>query len=1633
MAEALAKKKRIRAGHKASATKTISRIEDILATETPDKERLSLLRLTLNEKLETIKALDSEVIELIDDETMLADEIEQADGYKESVFNALIKIDRITKAPAARATSSPTEAPPTERRTPPPDSRSSRVRLPKLQLHSFSGDLTKWTSFWESFESAVHNNNDLTDVEKFNYLTSLLERSAREAVSGLALTATNYHEAIDTLKKRFGCKQQIVNKHMDALLHVEAVSSSQNTRALRRLFDNISCHIRSLKSLGVDSDSYGSLLCPVFLNKIPADLQLIVSRKVSEDEWNLDLLMTAIEEEITARERVSAGQSRPSIRRSEYKSPPTATTLVSGETSSTQMPCCYCNQPHPPSDCNTVTQVEARKQLLRRNGRCFSCLRRGHLSRDCRSTNRCCRCKGHHHTSICSSSVQPRGSTDRHSSQPPPLRHGTSTQTLTTTVPSQSVPTATSSTLNPSASAFISPPTSTSLYANSNKTVLLQTALAKISNPRNSTLVLNAKIVLDSGSQKSYLTQRVKDGLSLPVISKQRLAIAAFGSSRGEPKQCEVVRLVVHTKSGSTQELDLFVVPYICDPLTTQTVSTCSRMYSHLSQLDLADISQEETLEVDVLIGSDFYWEFVTGETIRGHGGPVALETTLGWVLSGPAGMTGQHSAVSLITTHTLRVEGVTNKELDATLRSFWELESLGIQSPNNDPVFDQFSSTVQMKGGRYEVSLPWREYHDPLPNNYNLSRKRLYGLRQRLKQRPAILREYNAIICDQLKGGIVEVVQEPDDTPRMVHYLPHHAVIREDKKTTKVRIVYDASARSSGPSLNDCLHTGPKFNQKIVEILLRFRSYPIALVADIEKAFLMISVAPKDRDVLRFLWLKDAFQENSEIVKLRFTRVVFGVSPSPFLLNATIRHHIEKYQISHPELVKVLMQSIYVDDVVFGADTEEDARALYASSKELLRYGSFNLRKFVTNSPSLQKLIDANEATSSSERSAKTNNDCVEVVESDETYVESILPISYSCPDEQKVLGVHWNVSCDQLVFNLDGIAETATHLDPTKRNVISLIGKFYDPLGFLSPVTIRFKTLMQELCKTNLGWDQPLEGELLNKWNRLVDDLKANCPIVLPRSYFYGSRDEPTNYRLYGFCDASITAFAAVVYLVEEADGHKTVSFVASKTRVAPLKTLTIPRLELLSAVLLARLISCTAHSLSTRIDLQEPKCFTDSQVTLFWIKGTGRDWKPFVQNRVNEVRKLVPVECWDHCSGKENPADIPSRGLTPVDLSVNYLWKNGSEWLKTSINVAQLPEEIPELCVTELKATSQGAVHNLLTTQPPSIGQIIDIQRFSSIHKLYRVTAYVLKFIKLLRKQVKSHEITQTELSEAERLWIMDAQYGLVQNQNFPKWKAQFGLFQDESQVWRCGGRLHHANLPFSSKHPVILSKTSTLAMLIAHSAHQRVQHNGVKETLTEIRAKYWIIGGRSLIRSIIHKCVTCRRFEGRPFIPPPAPPLPSFRVKEAPPFAYTAVDFAGPMYLKCKGESSSSKSWICLFTCCVTRAIHLELVPDMTTTTFIRCLKRFAARRGLPRRIISDNAKTFKAAAKLIKTIFTQKEVQDYLTNFGVEWTFNLEKAPWWGGLFERMVKSTKRCLKDDWPSKILSRRDAHGHC
>lgn len=390
------------------------------------------------------------------------------------------------------------------------------------------------------------------------------------------------------------------------------------------------------------------------------------------------------------------------------------------------------------------------------------------------------------------------------------------------------------------------------------------------------------------------------------------------------------------------------------------------------------------------------------------------------------------HCSTNLATIHVLRFDTQPSEtNLNEQLKSFWELESLGIKGEEKT-LYDEFTSRVLFREGRYKVSLPWKEFHDPLPDNYSLSVNQLRGLLHRLRHDPNILKEYDHAIKDQLSQGIIEAIPQDESSIIRTHYLPHHAIIRQGHATTKLHVVYDALAKSDGPSLNECLHKGPKFNQLILDLLLRFHSYHVALTADVEKAFLMIGMSEDDRDVLRFLWVDDIHKDDPKLQIYHFTRVVFRVSSSPFLLNTTVKFHLEYFMDSHADIMKQLLLSSYVDDIVSGVDSVEQAFELYKQAKDLFQHGGFNLRKFLTNSRLLQEKIDLTEGVS------------VRVTPTDpsaETYSQAVLGMPSTEQGECKILGVTWNPDSDCLVFDVSSLAQLANSMPPTKRNLVSLI----------------------------------------------------------------------------------------------------------------------------------------------------------------------------------------------------------------------------------------------------------------------------------------------------------------------------------------------------------------------------------------------------------------------------------------------------------------------------------------------------------------------------------------------------------------------------------------------------------------
>ena len=1106
---------------------------------------------------------------------------------------------------------------------------------------------------------------------------------------------------------------------------------------------------------------------------------------------------------------------------------------------------------------------------------------------------------------------------------------------------------------------------------------------------------------MDLGSQRSYITRTLAENLRLKILGKRPMTILTFGSVEEKHTNCELVRVTIIGVDNSRLEVKLLVVPVICEALVRPPVRNCVKAYPHLRELQLADTEEAGQFVPEVLIGADIYWELMTGEMIVIEEGPRAVHTKLGWVLSGPITTPGEQATCTLAT-HVLKVQAeVGLRSLERRLQGFWEVEALGIID-REEQVYEQFTDYIHLTQGRYEVSLPWKDPLVVLPSNYELCHRRLLSLLKKLQKDKETFQAYNAVIEEQLQKGIIEIVEHPEEAEGdRIHYLPHHAVIRKDKETTKLRIVYDASARNHGPSLNDCLHAGPKLQQRILDILLMFRTYRVAFAADIEKAFLNIAVAPEDRDVLRFLWVADLEEDPPNITIMRFTRVMFGISSSPFLLNATVRKHLENFLEVHPCVVTKILDSIYVDDVICGADDDGSAENVYLRGQQMLKEGGFNLHKFVTNSKELEDRVLSH---------VVAENQVGEQTYAHNTVGKAIEPGL----GEHKVLGILWDVTEDSLVFKVKPWAEETKEIYPTKRKVISTVSKFFDPLGLLSPVIIPFKIFFQDLCRSKIGWDEPLQDKLLKTWNKLVKGLQLVDQIKVPRYYLAGSGDQECTFSLHGFCDASALAYAAVVYLVAQMESIRSTNLLASKTRVTPLQGETIPRLELLSATILARLIKTVKDALAKVITVNEIVCYTDSEITLHWVKGLDKSWKPFVQNRVQEIRKYVAAECWRHCPGSENPADIPSRGTTIYDLQTNRLWWNGPEWLGDLRETYELDKTMPKECQGELKSVERLTVTLLSKVNHNGIAQVMEIKDYGSLGRLFRVTELVLKFIERLRRAT-NEEIDGCR-AQGEAMWIKVAQQSLTDHKGFKDWKTQFKLFADDRGIWRCRGRLENSHLNYEAKYPIFLPRDHRYTKLAILRAHNQVLHNGVQETINELRGKYWIVKGRSLIKQVLRSCRICQVLQAKPF-QAPAPPLPPFRVQEAAPFSYTGVDFAGPVHIKWTTQDACThKTWICLYTCCVTRAVHLDLVYDLSTKAFIRCYKRFAARRGMPKKIISDNGTTFKGASKVLRKVVQISEVKDYLSDNGTSWIFNMERAPWWGGLFERMIQSMKRCLR-----------------
>ncbi|XP_011858773.1 PREDICTED: uncharacterized protein LOC105556299, partial [Vollenhovia emeryi] len=878
------------------------------------------------------------------------------------------------------------------------------------------------------------------------------------------------------------------------------------------------------------------------------------------------------------------------------------------------------------------------------------------------------------------------------------------------------------------------------------------------------------------------------------------------------------------------------------------------------------------------------------------------------------------------------------------------------------------------------------------LGESQEIAVRRLRALNRKLDEQPSLKLQYTTFMDEYLKlGHMTEVTELP--SPETPHYfIPHRAVAKESNSTSKFRVVFDASCKtSSGKSLNDILRVGPTIRQDLFHIVTRFRQHRFVLSADIEKMYRQVRIKQDQRRFQLIVWRADTDQP---IKTYQLNTVTYGTAIAPFLAIRSLHQLAYECANEHPIASQIILHDFYVDDLLTGGDDSFQLQAIKEDLEQVLRSAGFPLRKWTSNLPDLM-------GTS-----------------------PEYMNIDNFIGDEVRTLGLVWNPNRDSFHYRVSTFSGMSRC---TKRSILSTISQIYDPLGLIGPVCIKAKIILQELWKLKLTWDKSLPSDFHKIWKQYYDQLTYINDVSIPRRAICSN---PLRVELHGFCDASETAYGACIYIRSiTTDDRVTVRLLCAKSRVAPLKTITIPRLELCGAVLLARLTQRISESWTRPIDAKY--YWSNSQIVLSWIAGEASEWKIFVANRISEIHDLTEKDNWNHVRSADNPADIISRGSTPKDLLTSNLWWNGPSWLAESTeeyggeSTQVIDQDISQAITLEAKPPV-----SVLTTT------IIDfdlLSRFSSLRTLRRVVAYCIRFMHnaLHPTQRRSGLLSVEELRQANVtiLKISQAEFFTPELNNLRKKTPVSSTsklqslfpFVDADGLIRVGGRLRHSDLPETQKFPVVLASNSAFTKLLIQDTHVKHLHAGLQALLSILYGQYWILSARSTARKVLHRCITCYRLRPK-HLQQIMGDLPSVRVQPSRAFLNVGVDYGGPFNIKIS-RNKTNKAYLCLFVCLATRAIHLELVSDLSTSAFLNALKRFIARRGKCINIYSDNGSNFKGAnnelkelANLLLTDAHQRCILEYSADNFVKWHFIPPHAPHMGGIWEAGIKSAKTHLK-----------------
>lgn len=1111
------------------------------------------------------------------------------------------------------------------------------------------------------------------------------------------------------------------------------------------------------------------------------------------------------------------------------------------------------------------------------------------------------------------------------------------------------------------------------------------------------------RALVDTGSQLNLITIRASKRLGLTILRANANLIGVETTSSQSTGYVLVSIKIPEKEQPHTEKF--YVVKQITRHLPFETFNL--GQHNEFKKLTMADPNFGTPGEIDALFGINLWIKILCSGVIKSNDGMVAAQQTLfGWVIYSQENINNHQSTNHLL--HITKMIGDSaSNGIEPILEKFWQVEDIPTvitftsEEKECERIFRECHK--RNKSGRYIVHLPFNDKLQLLGKSKSIATKQFYAMENKMQRNEEFKNKYHEFMREFIELGHLEKITEKTESG---YYTPHHGVVTSEK----FRVVINASCKTStGISLNECQLVGAKLQSDLANILMRFRSYEIALSVDIVKMFRQVEVTKAHRKYQKILW---RFSANEPLGVYQFNRVIYGQAAAPFLAVRAMRQCAIDNEQEFPIGAKAILESFYVDDGLTGADSMTEALTLRHQLTNLLKRGQFELAKWASNK---RELLESNNPT------------FLEIRE----------------PEIKSVLGLRWVPEGDTFVYKID---PKSSKENWTKREILSEIGKLYDPNGYISPVVITAKIIMQKIWMEKIDWDDQASPTIQVQWTNFLRDLMDLNKISIPR--WLGMKGI-WHSELHTFSDASEAAYAAVVYVkTTTVDGNVFIRLVQSKTKVAPLKKLTVPRLELCGAHIAAKLAEVVLNEFENRIS----HCYfwTDSQIVLLWLTKASSQLKTFVANRVAAIQHKTIEKGfgWKWVAGENNPADLASRGIQASNLATNSLWWNGPDWLKlTESNWPKCvppPENSNGEISAEFKIVShimlkkpllKGPWFNSKSKSPMIAYKNFKRQRaepllsaYSSFTKIKRVMATVLRAIYNFRKGKKGPRkigpLSSTELQQAKiKLIQMDQERTFLREltalkNNEPCENASIWL-DTQNNILRLSGRVQSDNLAFNEMYPIILSPKGDLTPLIIREAHLNSLHGGVQLTLQIVREQFWVEKARFLTRNIINQCPTCFRHKIK-LSKQLMAVLPKQRTKPQRPFSVVGVDYMGPIGLSSKTGRNPviTKGYVCVFVCFCTRAIHLELVSSATTASFMQALRRFIARRGSVKTIWSDNGTNFVGANGFLNQIYEKQYEWAYgqvAEEFRIEWKFNTPYAPHHGGLHEAAVKSSKHHL------------------